>query len=51
MLNINSEVRLSPQDATKAALLTVRSLSSIELQWQPCGPDSDEESPVADDSA
>lgn len=37
LLNINSEVRLSPMDAVKPALLTVRSLKSIAVHWRRCG--------------
>jgi hypothetical protein len=36
LLNINSEVRLSPMDAVKPALMTVRSLGSIGMQWRRC---------------
>jgi hypothetical protein len=36
LLNINSEVRLSPMDAVKPALLTVRSLAGIGLRWRRC---------------
>lgn len=41
LLNINSEVRISPMDATKPALMTVRSLGSIEVQWRRCDPESE----------
>lgn len=36
LLNINSEVRLSPMDAVKPALMTVRSLGSVVLMWRRC---------------
>lgn len=36
LLNINSEVRLSPPDAVKPAQLTVRTLENITVQWRRC---------------
>lgn len=39
LLNINSEVRVSPLSSQNRNLLTVRSLGNITLQWKPCGRD------------
>jgi hypothetical protein len=45
MLNINSEIRVTPLDSSKAALMTVRDESnstiwavwqSVEIAWQEC---------------
>lgn len=37
LLNINSEVRLSPADSSKSALLTVNTLGNITTHWRRCG--------------
>jgi hypothetical protein len=36
LLNINSEIRLTPMDAVKPALMTVRSPRRIVLRWRRC---------------
>jgi len=36
MLNINSEVRISPLDNKNVGLLTVSAPGDVELQWQEC---------------
>jgi hypothetical protein len=36
LLNINSEVRLSPMDAVKPALMTVRSPRTVSVRWRRC---------------
>ena len=41
LLNINSEVRLTPMDAVKPALLTVRTLEGITVRWRRCSPQTD----------
>ena len=41
LLNINSEVRLTPMDAVKPALLTVRTLGGITVRWRRCRPQTD----------
>ncbi|KAK5655887.1 hypothetical protein OQA88_5426 [Cercophora sp. LCS_1] len=36
LLNINSEVRLTPTNSTQPAVLSVTSLEKVELSWQRC---------------
>jgi hypothetical protein len=43
LLNINSEVRLSPADNTKSGLLTVNTLENIQVHWQPCTQEGEKE--------
>ncbi|KAK0750693.1 hypothetical protein B0T18DRAFT_54825 [Schizothecium vesticola] len=39
LLNINSEVRVSPANSQSKSQLTVRTLGNMTLQWQNCGSD------------
>jgi len=36
LLNINSEVRISPADSQRTAQLTVKNPESIVVKWQKC---------------
>jgi len=45
LLNINSEVRISPKDTSnaKSGQLTVTTLENIQITWQPCTSQGDSE--------